>query len=359
MKIGILTFHCAINYGAVLQAYGLQEYLNLLGHEVYVIDYRPDYLTDAYKVFRWSYKNECSWKSNLKNLFREGLVMPIRVIRKFKFQRFVNKHLNLHKWDSTLSTFDTFVFGSDQIWNPCITRGLDKVFIGSFKEAQGKKLIAYAASVGALQNLTSNDYRELKSHLSSFEKVGLREKTLYDLLSVQLDCSAITVDPVLLAGINVFSKITDYVQIKTPYLLLFTLGRDERSVEVAYKIAKQKSLEVIEVLSSKESLYNAKIKQTLSPSEFLGYIKNASYVVTSSFHGTVFSILFQKDFNVITNSLTHGERIVQLLHSLGLQSRIVENDLNKVIEVNEINHFEVSERLAVLTLVSREFISKI
>lgn len=359
MKIGILTFHCAINYGAVLQAYGLQEYLKSLGHEVFIIDYRPQYLIKPYQVFRWKYEQDSSLTSNLKDLVRECLVMPIRIIRKRKFLQFINQHLNLYPWKADLNDFDAFVFGSDQIWNPQITKGLDEIFFGKFKEARGKKLIAYAASVGAVQNLSQNEFEKLTSCLDVFERVGVREKTLYEKLSAVNNRVSITIDPVLLAGKEVFHQVAVDVKVARPYLLLFTLGRDEYAVEEAYKIAKQKHLDVIEIISSKESLYNRKIKQTLSPAEFLGYIKMADYVVTSSFHGTVFSILFHKNFNVIGNGNAHGERIVQLLDSIGLINRFKMHSASEELDVADISYAENEILLSEHVLSSREFLNKI
>ena len=355
MKIGILTFHSAINYGAVLQAYGLQEYLKSLGHEVYIIDYRPQYLKDPYQLFQWKFKVEDSFMSNLKSLIRESLVMPIRIVRKSKFQQFINQYLNIYSWKDNLNVFDAFIFGSDQIWNPKITKGLDDIFLGKFKEAKGKKLIAYAASVGAVQNLSQNEFEKLTFYLNGFNRIGLREKTLYEKIS-KVNCNVfITIDPVLLAGKDIFQKIAVDVKNERPYLLLFTLGRDEYAVKEAYKIAEQKSLDVIEIISSKESLYNRNIKQMLSPTEFLGYVKMAAYVVTSSFHGTVFSILFHKNFNVIGSDKIHGERIIQLLNSIGLLNRFKMYNESEILDVAEVKYDECDLRLFELVSLSRDF----
>lgn len=359
MKIGILTFHCAINYGAVLQAYGLQESLKSLGHEVYIIDYRPQYLKDPYQLFQWKFKVEDSLMSNLKSLIRESLVMPIRFVRKLKFKQFTNQYLNLYAWENNLNIFDAFVFGSDQIWNPKITKGLDEIFLGNFKEAKGKKLIAYAASVGSVQNISQNEFERLTFCLNEFERIGVREKTLYEKISKVNTNVSITIDPVLLAGKDIFDKIAVDIKINRPYLLLFTLGRDEYAIEEAYKIAEQKNLEVIEIISSKESLYNLKIKQMLSPSEFLGYIKMADYIVTSSFHGTVFSVLFKKDFNVIGSDETHGARIIQFLNSIKLRNRYKMYNNSEELDISDIKYTECESFLSMLVSSSREFVDTI
>lgn len=346
MKIGILTFHCAINYGAVLQAYGLQEVLKSLGHEVYIIDYRPQYLIEPYQVFRWKFNDRRSLISNMKDLIRECLVMPIRFKRNLKFQQFVNKFLNLYSWDDDLNVFDSFVFGSDQIWNPKITKGLDDVFLGQFKEAVGKKLIAYAASAGCGQNLSKYDFKKLAMYLKSFVQVGVREKTLYEKLSVDNDNISINIDPVLLAGKEIYSKITTDVKIEESYLLLFTLGRDEHAVKVAKKLAVEKNVKIVEIISSRESLFNGCIKQMLSLTEFLGYVKHADFVVTSSFHGTVFSILFHKPFVCVGNLSWGVSRFYSLLNMFGLEERLAISSYLDVLELPEINWYSVDEILS-------------
>ena len=172
----------------------------------------------------------------------------------------------------------------------------------------------------------------------------------------KVNCNVfITIDPVLLAGKDIFQKIAVDVKNERPYLLLFTLGRDEYAVKEAYKIAEQKSLDVIEIISSKESLYNRNIKQMLSPTEFLGYVKMAAYVVTSSFHGTVFSILFHKNFNVIGSDKIHGERIIQLLNSIGLLNRFKMYNESEILDVAEVKYDECDLRLFELVSLSRDF----
>ena len=321
MKIGILTFHCAINYGAVLQAYGLQEYLKSLGHEVYIIDYRPHYLLELYRIIRWKHDSKNSITRNFKWVLRQCLTLPIRWRRNKKFCQFVNKYLNLYSLDLNKSdnNFDMFIFGSDQIWNPCITYGFDKVYFGDFPAAKNKKLVSYAASVGSVSFLTPQDTIYLKSKLKSFSLITVRERILANYLKEECGIIAkVAPDPVLLAGYDIYVNLAIEIKEKSPYLLLFTLGRDEATIKTAHEIAKQKQLQIVEIMSSKESLYNRKIKQTLSPCEFLGYLKYASFVVTSSFHGTVFSILFKKEFKVVLCNEMIGERINSLLKDKNL-----------------------------------------
>ena len=355
MKIGIFTFHCAINYGAVLQAYGLQEYLKELGHEVYIIDYRPEYLLYPYRVFRWndSPKHPINW---FKWFIREVMVIPIRWRRVIHFNKFVKKYLNLYDLDlnNPDNDFDAFVFGSDQIWNKEITKGFDKVYWGDFPAAQGKQLVAYAASMGNCCDLQNQDLEYIDRKIDLFSVVGVREVSLLNLLRSFNKPSINVVDPVLLAGDALFKKLIIKKRSLRPYLLLFTLGRDEYVIPIANKIAKDIGLEIIEVISSNESL-NLKLKQTLSPIDFLSVLSHASYVVTSSFHGTVFSILFQKNFSAVQLKSTKSDRIESLLSVADLSSRLVCKSTKK-IDTSSIDYKYVFEKILQAVSESRDFL---
>lgn len=326
MKIGIFTFHCAANYGAVLQAYALQEVLRGLGHEVYIIDYRPDYLIKPYSPFRYKFGNNDSLIIKLKGLIRTFLIAPIRWRRNRRFLHFINAHLNLYNLDlnDTTNNFDAFIFGSDQIWNPLITNGLDRVYLGNFPAAKGKKLIAYAASTGSLSNLKESDFILLRDSIWHFTSIGCRESFLQEKLEKYFNKKSYTVlDPVLLSGLSVFRHLVQEVKEEKPYLLLFQLVRNERAYRCANSFAKKKNLEVIEIVSFGNSLRIRKLKQTLSVGKFLGYIKNASFIITTSFHGTAFSLLFKKNFAYFSLNENQDSRISSLLGSLGLKDRML------------------------------------
>lgn len=336
MKIGILTFHCANNYGAVLQAYGLQEYLKELGHEVFIIDYQPKYLTSLYRTFVTETPRGSIFVK-LEYTVRNFLIAPIRLKRNIAFQKFRETFLNCIDFDfnDVKNDFDIFVFGSDQIWNPQITNGFDKIFFGDFPAVRDKKIISYAASAGSVSNINGIQEKEyIQKQLSKFYAIGVREKSLSEALEPTL-CT-LTIDPVLLAGKDVFSKIAHYM-IKGNYLLLFQVSYDYKVEGVALKIAREKGLPVVKINSSSESLKDKGIISHASPELFLSYIRNASYVVTSSFHGVAFSILFERNFTSVCLNQTSGERVYNLLQQLGLQNRIV--TLNEqVFETNDIDY---------------------
>ena len=355
MKIGILTFHCAANYGAVLQAYGLQSYLRSLGHDVHVIDYRPEYLLKPYRVFRMPVRN-CNLVTKLKLAIRALLVAPVRWRRNVLFDRFRKRYLNVASFDldSPNNDFDAFVFGSDQIWNPRITWGFDRVYFGDFPAAMGKKKIAYAASAGSTANISNKE--EFLSLLANFQKISVRETELagYIKENMKMDVPVLC-DPVLLGGRSLYAGLAELPKVKKPYLLLFQLSRKKAVVKYAENLAKKSDMEFIELAPVFESLKNCRMKQTFSLEQFIGYIVNAEYVLTSSFHGTVFSVLFRKNFNVISVDRDNDKRAVSLLERLGLGDRIACIEDNPCI--SEVDYAGVDGRMEELLKESAEYIS--
>lgn len=356
MKIGILTFHCANNYGAVLQAYGLQEYLKNLGHEVYIIDYRPKYLLLPYKSFHCNLA-----KKNIKYWLRNLLVFLIRKKRNMAFDVFRKSYLNIIKFNLTKqeNDFDIFFLGSDQIWNFEITGG-DKIYLGDFLASKGKRLIAYGASVGSVLYVKEKT-KVFQQQLSKFNLIGVREQSLKNFLSAFMPKGAIelTVDPVLLAGEKVYKKIVrkQRIKIKEKYLLLFQLDYSSEAEEIAQKIANDKGLAIVKILSSSESIKDRKTISTASPELFLNYIISAEYIVTTSFHGTVFSILFKKNFNIISLNKSVSERMVNLLSVLELTDRLITNNQLKII-TDKIDYKKAGEKLKDLCLCSERFVER-
>ena len=350
MKIGIFTFHCAHNYGAILQAFALQEYIRDLGHDVYIIDYRPKYLTDLYKVFNFS---KCT---NVRNFIREFLTMPIRIKRAVNFRRFVHRRLRLYELDLSdeYNDFDAFIYGSDQIWNPTITNGFDDVYFGKVPATTGKRLIAYAASVGSINQLRDADKVYLKNALSRFSVLSVRESDLQLFLKGLGIDSQCVCDPVLLAGREVFDRICGNSPTSLKgYLLLFQLEIINEAIRKdAKSMAVSRGLNIVEVISRRET-FSRSILQTLSPESFLSCLRSASYILTTSFHGTVFSLLYSKQFNTIKTSDAVDARAKEILSYLGLENRLI---MSGNYDDGSISYDDVDKRLFEYVNNSRCFI---
>ena len=325
MKIGILTFHIAQNYGAVLQCYALQETLKSLGHEVEVIDYRPDYLVIPYKWFdihHFISKNPITF---CKKLFSETSMLRCRYLRYTAFRNFCIHNLNLSA--KVLNRripekYDVYIMGSDQIWNPKITHGFDSVYFGYLGFSKGnKKYIAYAASMEA-KEIDQQSQNFYKSALNNFNAISVRENQLGILLKPLTDKNVeVVIDPTLLADSNVWTKIIKKPTINQKYVLVYQTRVHDRTLQIANNVAKQIGATVIEVASY---IYKSKhVLQTVSPEEFLGLVKYASCIVTTSFHGTAFSVIFKRPFYCLRLTDGRDTRSESLLTSIGLIERMI------------------------------------
>lgn len=359
MKIGILTFHCAHNYGAVLQCYALQETLRSLGHEVEVIDYRPEYLLIPYRVFSKSRFLRRNPFKMLKACIRESLLLPKRIKRYRAFQSFINNNLNLSQpvvANKIPSKYDVYIMGSDQIWNPKITKGFDPVYFGYFDFGKGNKTyISYAASMTARQ-LDSDSERYLKRALMNFNAISVREIQLKTLLQPLTEKEVVPVlDPTLLADKNIWDKMAQIPNCDKKYVLVYQIRRDANVIRIAQDIAKSMGAEVVEITAFPTLIFSNKNEQCLSPVEFLGWIKNAQFVVTSSFHGTVFSILFSRPFFCVKLDNVSDTRSISLLKNLKLEDRFIEKDEGN-LKLSPIDYTEPNRLLLYLQTKSRTFL---
>ena len=350
MRVGILTFHCARNYGAVLQAYALQTYLEKQGHQVYVIDYRPSYLVFPYRLFKFGEWRDKGFFTGLKWNIREILVASIRGLRNFRFEWFVRRRLHLRQIDFTkpCTDIDAFVFGSDQIWNPDICQGYDKYYLADAEVFRGKKCIAYSASAGSVVNVEL-DKGQLLNRLSLFDRISVREISLLNWLKTNgIDKTVLALDPVLLAGNDGFESIIQKSKRRKPYLLLFLLDKLPIAIRVAKKVAERENLEIIELTPTYEAIRFRGKTQAASPESFLRMIKDASYIVTTSFHATAFSILFKKNFTVVSTYDSLNERVQSLLSLFDLESRLCFNenniDFSPIDYEREFNKFEAVKK---------------
>ncbi|RID84741.1 polysaccharide pyruvyl transferase family protein [Peribacillus asahii] len=348
MKIGILTFHYATNYGAVLQAYATQTWLIKQGIDAHIINYVPFLQEAAYLPREQERKCLVDFRKNpIKSIARWSryklLIEKDYTKKRNKFNEFIEKELRLTIKINNINelnvNFSAYICGSDQIWNPEITNGFDSTYFGGVLDNHIKN-ISYAASVGDVEVINRKAKKKAFFELlRNFDSIAVREKSLADYISNESDmCPTVTLDPTLLLECSDYDKITIEPQNqKNNYLLIYQLARNPKAIEVANKVAKERKLKIIEVCGipynrphSKDIICNA------GPSELLGLIKNASYIVTNSFHGTALSIIYRKDFNSIL-SRSRNSRIVDLLNSLELQHRII-TDQDDIFNSEQIDY---------------------
>ena len=321
MKVGIVTFHRAHNYGAVLQCFALQQTLKSLGTEVEVIDY---YCRTVYEGY-WNGLPRIMFKHPVRSI--KNIVISLLWGAKYwkrysSFNRFINTKLNLstpYTKDNhlELNKYDAIIYGSDQIWNDNITNG-DGIFYG---DGFDNVKIAYAASAGKDESNVSKH----KNQILTFKAIGLREKSLDAKLALLKNLSrTVVLDPTLL--LDAQDWIENLNLQKRPvidnYVLVYPLRERDKTVEMARKMADRLGYRLIEIGARITRKTPEGRLENVDPIEFLSYIYNADYVVTNSFHGTVFSIIFNKNFYTI--SLNDGEdgRSLNLLEDVNLKGRL-------------------------------------
>lgn len=348
MKIGILTFHRAKNYGAMLQCYALSSFLKSMGFEVGVLDYRPDYLAGAGDTgIAWKIKKYIRF-------FIYWMLSKCEVRQADGFESFVSRHLTIWPLSDSV-TLDAIVCGSDQIWSTNICGKLDPVFFGEVAVKPSCKRISYAASNGNVA-LEAGEEKDFLGLLSGFDAISVREKSLKDYLkSKQVDARWV-LDPVLLAGRQMFEPIVSPVRQKRPYVLVYELTHLDATYELAHKIARSLRAEVLVMGGGMGafSLNGVKNKQGLSPAQFVSYFKYASCVVTTSFHGTAFSILYEKPFYSMRMNSAKDDRILSLLSELQLMDRSVARA--DEVQFSWVNYELVNKKLETLRQDSRDFL---
>lgn len=314
MKIGILTFHRAINAGAVLQAYALQETLCSLGYDARIVDYNPSYVTNAYLPIR---------SLNILHpmgCFYEILSSYSRKKRIKKYLEFSNRYLKIFPLKQVKS-LDAVVLGSDQIWNPHITGGsFDKVFFNASSDIKIPRAIAYAASTMSTGRLTEKDISELGQYLPGLTAIGVREKGLGDFINTNYDVkSTLVLDPTLIAPKDLFQKmaLSSTPFVKEDYLLFYEVWHNSSVEKKARQLANMKGLKFIGLSGADIRMPSKGVRQVYSPLEFVSLIANASHIVTSSFHGTAFSLIFEKQFNVVCEEPHQAVRMQELLSIIG------------------------------------------
>lgn len=316
MKIGIITFHWATNYGAILQAYALQSYLEIRGHEVFIINYRPkQYKKSLFKCFFtfrfWHYF------SNLKEYYKE---VSLEIFRK----QYLNETLiyeSLIELKKCPPEFEVYICGSDQIWNPYFTtKGEGKPTSAYFLDfgSDYVKRISHAVSFGC-EHYPENAAIIAKKYIKNFNGISVREDTGLDIVTKLGVANAIKLpDPTLLLMRDEY-RFTSSGHLNSQKKAFIYILRDEYCQVKNIK----NQLEKYFFIDKPRKYYSP-----YSVEEWVQEIRDSSFVLTNSFHGMVFSLIFHVPFIIIPAigaSSGMNDRFVSLLSPLNLQHRILLN----------------------------------
>lgn len=365
MKIGILTFHNAMNYGAVLQCYALKEILQSRGHETEIIDYRVAPIENSKKAFTFQVFCRINGvKQKIKYLLTGLLCLNQRKRAIAAFDEFIAKNFSVSKKINGSTDIPTdyqmIVFGSDQIWSPRICEGLDKILFGQFPK-NGSRFIAYAASLGEVNSVYDEQWSIIRGYMNSFDYLSVREeklkKKLEELTGRDIACC---LDPTLLVSSSTLEKIVIKPS-ETNYVFLFTVQGDRYAPLFAKQVAELYHCKVITCRALPQYSHPAKddkykIIEGMSPECFLGYIKHSRMVIANSFHAVALSLAFEKDF--IALDCPRPERLKNILCSLGLENRMMKSS-EMIRTVNSIDYLTVKTKLAELQKESFNYLKKV
>lgn len=350
MKIGTVTFwQSQDNYGQLLQCYAMIRFLRQMGHDAFLIKYMPQ-RRQVSLLRKIQYLSKLLLNSSemrnyraYKRLSRLSSEEAQRHDRQFVC--FIGEHIpstsrlyGLEELKQTPPEADAYLCGSDQIWG-----GADEGYYLQFGPS-GVKRIAYAPSFGGLQP-DRLALRRIREYLSSFSFLSSREKQGVELLhSLGYGEACLVPDPTLLLPSSAYRQIaTGKLSADAPYLLVYLLGT-ETPVEAdgIFRFAVGKGLRVKYVASQGRQDCHDKIYPTIE--EWLELVDKAAYVVTNSFHGTVFSLLFNTPFLVIPVSgaaARMNNRIYDLLTPCGLQNRIYDGGFNRLLDDMDFSQFNL------------------
>ena len=340
MKIGAITFHGAHNYGSVLQAYALKTFVEKLSEEQGVeCDYSVINFRTVFQKQLYSRPRLHSPKSAVKML----LYFPYRrklEIQNEKFEAFIKDYLHLSEEFSESSQlqekvkdFDLLLAGSDQIWN---IRAQDFSFAYLFEGCTQKK-VSYAASLGPLDiDWSKYDKERYVKALSQFDSVSAREEKSKEKLQALIPDLPVevSVDPTVLLSADEWRKLQSDMTVNNgKYILFYCLEPTKDHLRLAKLLSEKTGLPVVATkYRNKKDYFNPFIKQyDAGPRDFLSLIDHASIVLTSSFHGTAFSLIYKKPFYAIDGM--NDARISNILrlanaecNAIALNAQTIENE---------------------------------
>lgn len=340
MKIGILTFHEGINHGGFFQAFSTYSFLKSKGYDVEIINY----------------KNKTHWLAEYKAfLFTKNpkrLVLNIKKILAFKKdQEQMNLGLFTKDASKIKENYDVIVVGSDIVWNyEWNFLGKDPVYFG--QGLSSKKWISYAPSFGAIdcENTVIPDY--VSNGLQKFAHISVRDENSKCIVKKASGKEAkVVLDPTFLLETNGMEKP---IKVNEPFLLVYAYTLRDTDVSQTIAFAKKNKLKVVAVgYSQPWADFNI---INLGPFEWIGYFDKAAYVLTGTFHGTLYSLKYRINF-ITSNNKGISNKTKTILSKLGLQNRLTEGDINfEQLYSSGIDYARVTDLLLPLIADSKEYL---
>lgn len=359
-KIGILTFHNVPNYGAVLQCMALKSYIEKCEiKDVRVIDYIN--IGNGEDLTIDNISNNIKKTNNMVKRIAKQIIFALNKSsysqKLSKFADFRNNFMNLDsKVAEVNNNYDIIIYGSDQIWNPEITKGYDNFYYAKNIENKHIVIAAFAASCGDVDIV--KEEKEFIELMSNFHFISTREDSLSKYINSFGKKSVCVLDPTFLLSKNEYlSKLQIAISTQDEYIFVYELQKNSNLMHVAKKIANRTGLKIKKVCGY---LNNSTINMNgifdAGPKDFLELLANAKYVVTNSFHGVTFSMIFNINFYVVLPK-SRTSRITELLNKFDLTERILlENDM---LELQSIDFIKLNSLIEEKNIETKKYLSSI
>lgn len=372
MKAGIITMHKVPNYGSHLQAYALQRAFEKMDVEAEIIDYK--YPNEFHLSQQKEFEETVSLKKKIQRTIGFPYIIFIKIIslkQKFLFRKFERTYFKLSKAYNSpneLKTanlrYDLYVTGSDQVWNPRFAAG-DSVFMCDFGNESVPR-IAFGASV-AVTKIPKSMLAMYTKGLKKYSAVGIREKSSKEMLEklsgkkVEVVC-----DPVFLLDKEEWLKLAEKSRLRLPekyilvYILTYSFDPYPEILKIIDEVKEKYGIPIIFINSSFKLALIVRPKKNLfvvSTEDFLNLFANATFIITTSFHGTAFSLIFNRQFISLVNDDFHKDsRIVDLLESVETSGACCDKGKISDFDITHIDYSLVRLKLDSYVGMSKKFL---
>lgn len=361
MRIAIISYNIHSvwsNYGAVLHSWAFQQTLLKLGYESKILDY----VVDDFKKYNFKYPALSKGTLPIRNriVLLANVFMYASRYAKFKnfFEENYNKTSKQYNKDNVSELdFDIYICESDVLWSPVSIGGMDRMFFFDYPNMAKKLKIAYSVSMGDM-HFDDKSLSLLKRKIANFDYVSVREKTAKDFLNKNIKTDVEHVlDPVFLLNENDYNSLLIDKAMDEDYVLVYSINRTKGLMKTARNISEYYNAKLI--IISDFFIYSiyGKTRNNASITEFLTLFKNAKYVITNTFHGASFAIVFNKNF-VVYSRYNKNAKIKSVLETTSLNNQLLEEGvvLKKPIEID--SYKTVNARLRKEKEKSIHFIKK-
>lgn len=345
----IATRHAVPNYGSILQTIATVRTFENLGFNVEILNYIPD-LEKPENLHIPMLANSRFRDAKIRGAIYRMVRKPDFWRMGLAFKQFQKATLpltgeinSIEEYYLRIGEYDAYITGGDQVWGPIATSEYDRLYFWDFLTK--KNIFSYSSSFGKA-DIQASKQDTIRGMLEKYKYLTVREDTAVKIIKkMGFDNVDQVLDPVFMPDTQYWKEFSKKPQTTRPYMLVYQVHASKSFEEYTRDIAKKKGLELIRVSNSfAHSIRSGKFAYLPTPEEFLGYFEACKYVITDSFHATVFSIIFEKQFSVFHSGITNT-RIESLLRKFDLKSRLIQDNSDFSQLKKEVDYSRVSKEL--------------